>query len=100
MHLLGGTVLLGLQEVAAGRFQPGGDLGTPMGTAELRERIELLAAARCYPECPLPTAIRWVELVVDAVVDAMPQRRPDQVAPISTPTSTTVVRDAPGQAPP
>ncbi|MEI2811030.1 MAG: DEAD/DEAH box helicase [Nocardioides sp.] len=81
VHLLGGAVLLGLQEVAAGRFHPREGAWEPLwGTAELRERIELLAAARCYPECPLPTAIRWVELVVDAVVDAMPQRRPDQVA--------------------
>ena len=59
VHLLGGAVLLGLQEVAAGRFHPREGAWEPLwGTAELRERIELLAAARCYPECPLPTAIR------------------------------------------
>ena len=81
VQLLGGAVLLGMQEVAAGRFRPRNGCWEPLWeTSALRERIDLLAAARAYPECPLPTATRLVELTVEAVVDAMPQRRPDREA--------------------
>ncbi|MFZ2501900.1 MAG: ATP-dependent helicase, partial [Nocardioides sp.] len=65
VSLLGGGALLAMQEVAAGRIRPGSGTWEPLWeSAELVERIDLLAAARASPECPVADASRLIKSIL------------------------------------
>ncbi|MFN8195267.1 MAG: DEAD/DEAH box helicase [Nocardioidaceae bacterium] len=86
--LLSGAALLGMRLVASGRFEPaeGGDpprWRPARLDADDRDRIEMLARARCYDGVDEAAAAVVVARVLDAVVDTLPRsaplttRRPD-----------------------
>lgn len=82
--LLAGAALLGMQLVAAGKFEPAG--GAPHWRATLLEaddddRIIRLATSRQYDDMAGAAAEQLVRQVLEAVVDSMPRS-----APPSSPT--------------
>ncbi len=92
--LLAGAALLGMQLVAAGKFEPAG--GAPHWRATLldsndTDRITRLASSRHAAELDAATAEQLVRDVLESVVDAMPRSAPPQVtrAKVSDPSTFT-----------
>ena len=98
--LLAGAALLGLQIVAAGRFEPapGADhWRVGQLDAKDRDRIDQLASARRHDDLDVEEAGRLVRTVLEAVIDTMPRSAPRAGAAVRTGTSTTVTQDPPGR---
>ncbi|MDQ4053662.1 MAG: DEAD/DEAH box helicase [Actinomycetota bacterium] len=89
--LLAGAALLGMQLVAAGKFEPAGD--APHWRATLldgadTDRISRLAASRHAAELDAAVAEELVREVLEAVVDSMPRAAPSPTPAPAAPTAT------------